>query len=290
MQTMDISKYRIEPDSDFKLSDIKTDQTGKFESKNETEKRLAENVEQMDKLQSKLYAQNKYALLIIFQGMDTAGKDGAIKHVMSGLNPQATNVHSFKQPSAEELDHDYLWRAAKNLPERGLIGIFNRSYYEEVLVVRVHNMLKNEQIPRKFITKDIWKDRFRQIRDFEQYLYENGIITMKFFLHISKEEQKNRLLERIEDKTKNWKFSAADINERQFWEKYQHNYQEAISETSTKQVPWYVIPSDKKWFARLIVSDIIVKTLESLALEYPSINKKQEDLLQECKQILLKEK
>ena len=285
---MDISNYRIEPDSDFKLSDIKTDQTGKFESKNETEKRLAENVEKMDKLQSKLYAQDKYALLIIFQGMDTAGKDGAIKHVMSGLNPQATNVHSFKQPSAEELNHEYLWRAAKNLPERGLIGIFNRSYYEEVLVVRVHDLVKNEQIPEVLITKDIWKDRFRQIRDFEQYLYENGIITIKFFLHISKEEQKNRLLERIEDKAKNWKFEAGDINERHYWEQYQLNYQDAIEATSTKQVPWYVIPSDKKWFARLIVSEVIVKTMESLKLEYPIISKKQKVILKGLKQLLLK--
>ena len=285
---MDISKYRIEPDSDFKLSDLKTDQTGKFGSKNETEKRLAENVEKMDKLQSKLYAQDKYALLIIFQGIDTAGKDGAIKHVMSGLNPQATNVHSFKQPSAEELNHEYLWRAAKNLPERGLIGIFNRSYYEEVLVVRVHDLVKNEQIPEVLITKDIWKDRFRQIRNFEQYLYENGIITIKFFLHISKEEQKNRLLERIEDKAKNWKFEAGDINERHYWEQYQLNYQDAIEATSTKQVPWYVIPSDKKWFARLIVSEVIVKTMESLKLEYPIISKKQKVILKGLKQLLLK--
>jgi len=285
---MDISKYRIEPDSDFKLSDIKTDQTGKFESKNETEKRLAENVEQMDKLQSKLYAQDKYALLIIFQGIDTAGKDGAIKHVMSGLNPQATNVHSFKQPSAEELDHDYLWRAAKNLPERGLIGIFNRSYYEEVLVVRVHDLVKNEQIPEVLITKDIWKNRFRQIRDFERYLYENGTITIKIFLHISKEEQKKRLLERIEDKSKNWKFQAGDINERHYWEQYKLYYQDAIEATSTKQAPWYIIPADKKWFAHLIVSEIIVKTMESLKLEYPIISKKQKVVLKGFKQLLLK--
>ncbi|MDP4208184.1 MAG: polyphosphate kinase 2 family protein [Bacteroidota bacterium] len=286
---MDISKYKIEHNSNFKLSDIETDQTGKFDSKDEAERQLAQNVQRMEELQSKLYAQDKYALLIIFQAMDTAGKDGAIKHVMSGLNPQGTHVHSFKQPSAEELDHDYLWRAVKNLPERGTIGIFNRSYYEDVLVVRVHDLVKTQQIPKEFITDDIWKDRFRQIRDFERYLYENGIITLKFFLHISKDEQKKRLLERIDDRIKNWKFSTADIHEREYWNDYQRCYQETIAETSTKQAPWYVIPSDKKWFARLMVSEVIVKTLELLRLEYPFVSKEQEKILNECRQNLLNE-
>ena len=218
--------------------------------------------------------------------MDTAGKDGTIKHVMSGLNPQSTHVHSFKQPSAEELNHDYLWRAIKRLPERGSIGIFNRSYYEDVLVVRVHDLIKKQQIPAKLITENIWKERFRQITDFEKYLFENGILVVKLFLHISKEEQKDRLIGRIDDKAKNWKFSAADIAERQFWEEYQHCYQEAISETSTNHAPWYVIPADKKWFARLLVSEIITQTMESLKLEYPVIDKAQSDVLKEFRQKL----
>ncbi len=287
---MDISKYKIDHNSDLKLSGIKTDQTGQFDSKEDAEKKLVENVQRMTEIQSKLYAQDKYAVLIIFQAMDTAGKDGAIKHVMSGLNPQGTHVHSFKQPSVEELDHDYLWRATKNLPERGLIGIFNRSYYEDVLVVRVHDLIKNQQIPDEFITENIWKDRFRQIRDYERYLFENGIVTIKFFLHISKETQKERLLDRIDDKAKNWKFSAADLTERQYWDDYQRYYQDAINETSTKQAPWYVIPADKKWFARLMISEVIVKTMESLNLEYPTISKQQEEVLKGCKQKLMESK
>jgi len=284
---MDIAKFQIQPDSDFKLSDIKTDFTGKIDSKEEGAKLLAANIEQMDVLQSKLYAQDKYAILIIFQAMDTAGKDGAIKHVMKGLNPQATCVHSFKQPSAEELDHDYLWRASKNLPERGQIGIFNRSYYEEVLVVKVHDLLKSQQIPMEFITKDIWEKRYRQIRDFEKYLTENGVIVLKFFLHISKEEQKNRLLARIDDKSKNWKFSAADIKEREYWKDYQQCYQEAIQATSTKYAPWYVVPADKKWFSRLVISEVIDQTLAGLNLEYPEVDQEQKAILEEYKQKLM---
>ena len=222
--------------------------------------------------------------------MDTAGKDGAIKHVMSGLNPQSTHVHSFKQPSAEELNHDYLWRASGNLPERGQIGIFNRSYYEEVLIVRVHELIKNQQIPEEFITKNIWKDRFRQIREFERYLYENGTVIIKFFLHISKEEQKKRLLERIDEKSKNWKFSPGDIKEREFWKEYQDCYEDAVKETSSKYAPWFIIPSDKKWVTRLLVSEIIVKTMESLNLFYPVISKKQREALKARELKLLKEK
>jgi len=286
---MDISKYKIKPNADLNLSGVKTFDKEHSESKDLAEERLAENVQRMADIQGKLYAQNKYALLIIIQAMDTAGKDGTIKHVMSGLNPQSTHVHSFKQPSAEELDHDYLWRAVKSLPERGQIGIFNRSYYEEVLVVRVHDLIKFQQVPPKLVTDTIWNDRFRQIRDFEKYLYENGIVTVKFFLHISKEEQKNRLISRIDDKTKNWKFSAADVTERGYWEDYQRCYQEAISETTSEQAPWYVIPADKKWFARYLVSEIIVQTLEALKLDYPSIDKAQAELLEELKQKLLNE-
>jgi PPK2 family polyphosphate:nucleotide phosphotransferase len=287
---MDISKFKIDHNSNFVLSDIKTNQTGKFESKEETEKQLSENIELMAELQGKLYAQDQFALLIIFQAMDTAGKDGAIKHVMSGLNPQSTSVHSFKQPSAEELNHDYLWRASKNLPERGSIGIFNRSYYEDVLVVRVHNLVKSQHVPKANITDDIWKNRFHQINNFEQYLNENGIITLKFFLHISKDEQRDRLLERIDNKAKNWKFSTADISERQYWKNYQECYQDTIQKTSTINAPWYVIPSDKKWYARLLISEVIIQTLNSLGLEYPTISKEQEEVLKQCKQKLVNEK
>jgi len=287
---MSISDFKIEHHSGFRLDDIKTNDTGKYKSKDKAEKELLENVEKMADLQSKLYAQDKYSILIIFQAMDTAGKDGAIKHVMSGLNPQATYVRSFKQPSAEELDHDYLWRASKNLPERGQIGIFNRSYYEEVLVVKVHDLLKSQQVPQEFITKHIWEDRYRQIRDYERYLHENGTVIIKFFLHISKETQRERLLERIEDKSKNWKFSSADIKERAYWEEYQRCYEEAIAETSTKHAPWYIIPADKKWFARLMVSEAIVKTMESLKLEYPVISEEKKLVLEDCKVQLLNEK
>jgi PPK2 family polyphosphate:nucleotide phosphotransferase len=286
---MDTSKYKIVPDSGFKLSEIKTGDTGKFSDKDKAQTKLSENIERMSELQSKLYAQDKYAFLIIFQAMDTAGKDGTIKHVMSGLNPQSTSVHSFKQPSAEELNHDYLWRAIKNLPEKGTIGIFNRSYYEDVLVVRVHNMVKEQKIPVAYINGDIWKTRFRQINEFERYLYENGIITIKFFLHISKEEQTRRLLERIENKAKNWKFSDADLKEREFWNDYQSIYQETINETTTKHAPWYVIPADKKWFAHLLVSEIMVNTMESLKLEYPLISKEKEAELKKCRQKLMGE-
>lgn len=286
---MDIHKYKIDPDSDFRLSDFKPDDSGNLNSKEDAEKSLAGNIELMAKLQDILAAQDKYALLIIFQAMDTAGKDGAIKHVMAGLNPQSTHVHSFKQPSHEELDHDYLWRTSKNLPERGQIGIFNRSYYEEVLVVKVHDLVKNQQIPGEFINDDIWKNRYRQIRDFEKYLFENGIIVVKFFLHISKDEQKRRLIDRIDDKSKNWKFSAADIKERQFWDDYQRCYQEAIRETSTKHAPWYVIPSNKKWYSRLVISEVIAHTMQKLELEYPKISDDQKQMLLECKQKLLEE-
>lgn len=283
---MNVDKFKIEEDSNIKMSDFRPDDTGKFESKEEAEKLMLDNIQRMAELQDILYAQNKYALLIIFQAMDTAGKDGAIKHVMAGLNPQSTSVCSFKQPSSEELDHDYLWRASKNLPQRGQIGIFNRSYYEEVLVVKVHDLVSYQQLPKEFITKDIWKERYRQIRDYERYLTENGIVILKFFLHISKDEQRKRLLSRIDDESKNWKFSSADIKERQYWDDYQQCYQEAIRETSTKHAPWYVIPSNKKWFSRLMISQAIINRMEQLNLEYPTISEEQKQVLQECKQKL----
>jgi PPK2 family polyphosphate:nucleotide phosphotransferase len=286
---MDINKFLAEPDKKVKLSKIDTRDTGNFKSKEEAVIELDENIDRMAELQDKLYAQDKYSLLIVLQAMDTAGKDGIIKHVMKGLNPQGTSVESFKQPSAEELDHDYLWRVNKSLPERGQIGIFNRSYYEEVLVVKVHDLIKNQQLPKEVVSDKIWDKRYRQIRDYEKYLSENGTVIVKIFLHISKEEQKKRLLDRIEDTSKNWKFSAADIKERGYWDNYQECYEDAISETSTKYAPWYIIPADKKWYARLAVSEIIVKTLESLNLQYPEVGEEQLKVLEECKKKLLSE-
>ncbi len=280
---MDISAYKVEDNSHVKLSDMDPANTGGLHSKKDAKETLTKNIEKMDDLQGKLYAQNKYGILIIFQAMDTAGKDGAIKHVMSGLNPQGTQVHSFKVPSSEELDHDYLWRASRHLPERGQIGIFNRSYYEEVLVVKVHELLTGEHIPAKLIKADIWKNRYRQISDYEKYLHENGYIILKFFLNISKDEQKKRLLSRIEDKSKNWKFSEGDIKERAYWNEYQKCYQEAISATSTKFAPWFIIPSNKKWFARLLISEIIVQAMENLKLVYPQVSEQQLRELEACR-------
>lgn len=283
---MNISRFIASPNK-FDLSSVKTGYTGKYKSKMKVDEPLLSNIERMSELQDKLFAQDKYALLVIFQGMDTAGKDGVIKHVMTGLNPQATNVFSFKQPSVEENNHDYLWRISKCLPEKGHIGIFNRSYYEEVLVVRVHNLIVSEKIPADSITDGIWDDRYRQFRNFEQYLFENGVIPVKIFLHISKEEQKKRLLDRIQNKSKNWKISAADIEERSYWEQYQNCYQEVLKETSTKHAPWYVVPSDRKWFSRLVVSEIIVQTLEKLKLEYPAVSEEQQMVIDTYREKLL---
>jgi len=226
-----------------------------------------ENIRKMSLLQEKLYAHDKWGILIILQGCDTCGKDGIIKNVMTGLNPQATQVFSFKEPSKEELDHDYMWRYSKCLPERGDIGIFNRSYYEEVLVVKVHNLLESQKLP--VITENIWEQRYNQINNFETYLNQNGIIPIKFFLNISKDEQKKRLLSRIEDKSKNWKFADSDIKEREFWNEYQQCYKKIFKETNTDYAPWFNVPSDRKWFARFLVSDVIVKKLEGLKLTFP---------------------
>lgn len=286
---MKISDFTIKEGSKFRLSEIKTDNTGNLLSKEQADIPMSQNITHLAHLQDKLYAQDKYGVIIIFQAMDTAGKDGVIKHVMTGLNPQSTHVHSFKQPSVEELNHDYLWRATKNLPERGHIGIFNRSYYEEVLVVKVHDLIKNEKLPQNLTKGDIWGRRYQQINAFEKYLHQNGYIIMKFFLHISKEEQKNRLLERIDDKSKNWKFSAADIEERRYWDNYQKCYQQMIQSTSAKHAPWYVIPSDNKWFSRYLISEIILKTLNRLKLEYPSLSEEQSHSLIKYKEQLLNE-
>ncbi|MGI8885020.1 MAG: polyphosphate kinase 2 family protein, partial [Pyrinomonadaceae bacterium] len=270
---MNYNEFLVPEGKKLNLSKYKTDFSGDYKDKNEAKKDLEKNVERLTELQDVLYAQNKHALLIIFQAMDAAGKDGTIKHVMSGLNPQGVQVFSFKQPSSEELDHDFLWRCAKNAPERGRIGIFNRSYYEEVLIVRVHKqILQSQSLPDDVKNdKNIWKKRFEQIRNYETYLAENGIHILKFFLNVSKQEQKERFLARIETPDKNWKFSAADVKERAFWDDYIKAYEEAIEATSTKNASWYIVPADKKWFTRTAVSEIIVKKLESMNLQYPQV-------------------
>lgn len=287
---MKVEKYLAKPGEKINLSKISTDNTESIKDKSEANKLLEKNIEKMQELQNLLYASDKYSMLLVFQAMDAAGKDSTIKHVMSGLNPQGTQVFSFKKPSEEELDHGYLWRISKALPERGRIGIFNRSHYEEVLVVRVHDLIKFQKLPDEAKANNIWQNRFEQINNFEKYLYENGTIIIKFFLHVSKEEQKKRFLERIEDKSKNWKFAEADLKERSYWNDYQKCYQEAITATSKEYAPWYIIPADKKWFMRLLVSEIIVKKLESLNLNYPVLSADQLKSLENCKQQLLKEK
>ncbi|MHB8579101.1 MAG: polyphosphate kinase 2 family protein [Ignavibacteriaceae bacterium] len=286
---MKISDFKVKPDSKVDLSKIDTSNSEGIKTKGEAKKLLKKNVEKMMGLQDKLYSEDRYSMLLIFQALDAAGKDGTIKHVMSGLNPQGTQVTSFKQPSAEELNHHYLWRVNDGLPERGRIGIFNRSYYEEVLVVRVHNLLAIEKIPAELINENIWQTRFREINDFEKNLYENGTIILKFFLHLSKDEQKHRFLERIDTPSKNWKFSETDLKERDFWDDYQKCFAEAIAATSKKYAPWFIIPADIKWFARLSVSSIIIDTMEKLNLQYPKLNKQQLDNLKICQKKLEKE-
>ncbi len=285
---MKTDKFLVPEGKKLHLKNYQTDFTGDYEDKKIAVKDLAKNIERMTELQNILYAQNQHALLIIFQAMDAAGKDSAIKHVMSGLNPQGCEVTSFKQPSSEELDHDYLWRSMRKLPERGQIGIFNRSYYEEVLVVRVHpEILQMQQLPEKMKTdKNIWKERFEQIRNFETYLAENNIHVLKFFLNVSKEEQKERFLERINRPEKNWKFSATDAKERGFWDDYMKAYQEAMQNTSTKDAPWFIVPADHKWFTRVVVSTVIVNKMESLNLQYPQVNKEHLKSLAEAKELL----
>lgn len=287
---MKIEKFLAKPGEKINLSKISTDNTLSIKDKSEANKLLEKNIEKMQELQNLLYASDKYSMLLVFQAMDAAGKDSTIKHVMSGLNPQGTQVFSFKKPSEEELDHGYLWRISKALPERGRIGIFNRSHYEEVLVVRVHDLIKYQKLPEEVMTNNIWQNRFEQINNFEKYLYENGTIILKFFLNVSRKVQKERFLERIDDKSKNWKFAEADLKERGFWKEYQKCYQEAISATSKDYAPWHIIPADKKWFMRLLVSEIIVKKLEGLNLKYPELSDEQLKSLANCKQQLLDEK
>lgn len=286
---LSLSKYRIEDGKNFRLADHNPSDTAHLKNKKEIAGIVEENIRIMAEEQDKLYAQNDYALLIIVQATDAAGKDSLIKHVMTGLNPRGTSVYSFKQPTTEEMDHDFLWRTHKSLPERGCIGIFNRSYYEDVLIVRVHNLLNRHQIPHNLIDENFWDNRLKQICHYERYLMQNGILPVKFFLHLSKEEQKERFLKRINDPTKNWKFSFGDIEERRFWDDYQKAYELAIQHTSTPQSPWYIIPADKKWFARLLVSDIIAQKLQSLHLEYPTVSDEQKQQMEKAKKILLDE-
>ncbi len=282
--------FQVTNGKDFRLKDFDPGDTLEFkdEDKPRAKEALAMGVEALAELQERLYAQDKWAVLVIFQAMDAAGKDGAIKHVMSGVNPQGCQVFSFKAPTSDDLDHDYLWRCTKCLPERGRIGIFNRSYYEEVLVVRTHpEFLEKQKLPLELITKDIWQERFEDIRNFERYLSHNGIALCKFFLHVSKKEQKKRFLERLDNSEKHWKFSAADAKEREFWGDYMEAYEDMICHTATKQAPWYVAPADNKWFTRLVVAAAVIDTLAGLDLKYPEVSEEKMQELAEIKKALL---
>jgi PPK2 family polyphosphate:nucleotide phosphotransferase len=277
-------------DGNFRLKDIDPDDTLKFtsEDKPRAKEALAMGVSLLAELQDMLYAQDRWAVLLIFQAMDAAGKDGAIKHVMSGVNPQGCQVYSFKAPSAEDLDHDFLWRCIKCMPERGRIGIFNRSYYEETLVVRVHReFLEKQKLPPELVTKDIWRERFQDIRSFERYLTRNGVAIRKFFLHVSNKEQKKRFLERIEEPEKNWKFSANDAKERQHWDDYMEAYEDMIQNTATKEAPWYVVPADNKWFTRVVVAAAVIDALADLDLHYPEVSDEKLKELGVAKKALL---
>lgn len=277
----------VPPGKKIRLRDFDPADTGKFHSKDEAREKLETDVVRLAKYQDILYAQDSYALLIIFQALDAAGKDSTIKHVMSGVNPQGTQVFSFKQPSAEELDHDYLWRYQKCVPERGRIGIFNRSYYEEVLVVRVHpEFLRPEKLPTDATKKGIWKQRFEQINNFERYLVRNGVAILKFFLNVSREEQRRRFLARVDTPEKNWKFSLSDVRERACWDDYHKAFEDVFNHTSTKWAPWYVIPADHKWFTHAAVADIIISKLKSLDLKYPTASKAHLQELQSAKELL----
>ena len=268
---IDLPDLRVRPSSKVRLKSIDTDSTGSYESKEMAKKHLQKGVEELRKMQELLYAQDQQALLLVFQAMDGAGKDSTIEHVMSGVNPQGCQVFSFKSPSSEELDHDFLWRTAKCLPERGRIGIFNRSYYEETLVVRVHpEYLEKQRLPRDLATDRIWDHRFEDIRNWEKYLTRNGTVIRKFYLHVSKDEQKRRFLARLEEPEKNWKFQAGDVKERALWDDYQRAYEDMLGATSTAYAPWHIIPADHKWFARLAVADIVIDTLRSICLLYTS--------------------
>lgn len=284
----------VKPGSKVNLKDYDTRYTAGFKDKEDAAEMLNKDILRLAELQDMLYAMNKYSLLVVIQAMDAAGKDGTIKHVMTGVNPQGCNVTSFKQPSVEELEHDFLWRINRAMPKRGMIGIFNRSHYEEVLVTRVHpEYILSQNIPGidsvDKIDKKFWKKRFEMINNFEKQAYENGTIILKFFLHVSKEEQKKRFLARIDEPEKNWKFSTSDVKERLLWDKYMDAFEDAISNTSTDYAPWYIIPADRKWFMRAALGDIIIGTLEKIGLTYPTITEKEKQELEAAKTLILKE-
>jgi PPK2 family polyphosphate:nucleotide phosphotransferase len=286
-----LTPYRVTKGKGFRLSQIKPDDSRGVKTKEEAQEYLQLGISRLADRQDKLDAQDQWGVLLVFQAMDAAGKDGAIKHVMSGINPQGCQVYSFKGPSAEELDHDFLWRYAKCLPERGRFGIFNRSYYEEVLIVRVHDeILKRQKLPPTLISKQIWDERLSDIARFEEYLTRQGTTVLKFFLHLSYKEQKKRFMARLDKPEKHWKFSAADIHERQFWDDYMHAFEEAIRATASKHAPWFVVPADNKWFSRMVISAVIVDTLESLHLAYPKMRAAERKELEVAKKVLLSEK
>ncbi|HUN94858.1 MAG TPA: polyphosphate kinase 2 family protein [Bradyrhizobium sp.] len=287
-----VRPFRIIKGNGFKLSDLDPGDTrGLKLDKGEASELLQRGTEWLAEEQDMLYAQKRWSVLLVFQAMDAAGKDGTIKHVMSGVNPQGCQVFSFKQPSSQELDHDFLWRYANCLPERGRIGIFNRSYYEEVLVVRVHeDILKRQNLPSHLVTKDIWQERLIDIAHFEDYLARQGTIILKFFLHLSRKEQKKRFMERLDKPDKHWKFSTADVHERAFWDDYMHAFEEAIRATASKRAPWYVVPADNKWFTRLVVAAAIVQAVEELDLTYPAVGPEKKKELQAAREALAKEK
>jgi len=284
----DLAKaFRVTDGKQFRLKDWEPGDTRGFKSREKAQEALTQGIARLREDQDKLYAQDRWALLLIFQAMDAAGKDSTIKHVMSGVNPQGCQVSSFKAPSAEELDHDFMWRTTRRLPERGQIGIFNRSYYEEVLVVRVHpEILAKQRLPEKIVTKDIWKERYEDINAFERYLTRNGTVVRKFFLHVSKEEQKQRFLERLAEPEKNWKFSLQDVIEREHWDTYMQVYEDMIRSTSTEATPWYVVPADHKWFTRVVVAEVIADTLESLNLTYPKVDAEKKKEIEAARTLL----
>ncbi|MBS3972083.1 MAG: polyphosphate kinase 2 family protein [Erysipelotrichia bacterium] len=286
---MNINDFRFDGSKPFKVNEFNTKQEGNFKKRSEAEDLRDNHINDLQGLQEKLYAEGKEGVLIIFQAMDAAGKDGSVKYVMSGVNPAGVSVHNFKVPSSEELAHDYLWRAMKVAPQRGMITIFNRSYYEDVLVVKVHNLHKKTSLPERVLTDDIFNDRYEQIKNYEKHLHENGFRIIKIFLNISKQEQKKQFLQRIDDPSKNWKFSDGDIVERGYWDKYMHAYEDAINATATKDCPWYVVPSDKKWFARALIAEIVVSTLESINPQYPEVSEERKLKLKEFRDILMSE-
>lgn len=284
------ARHRVKDGARFHLAAHNPGDTGSVASKEKAMKLLARGVAHLRDAQERLYATDTWSVLLIFQAMDAAGKDGAIEHVMTGVNPQGCQVYSFKAPSEEELDHDYMWRTSKNLPERGRIGIFNRSYYEEVLVARVHpEILSRQRIPSRLVTRNVWKQRFEDMVAFERYITRNGIVVLKFFLNVSKEEQQRRFLARIDDPAKQWKFSSADVHERGYWNAYMKAYEDMIRHTATAHAPWYVVPADNKWYTRLVVASAIVEALDELKLSFPRVGEKKRKELAEAKHILEKE-